>query len=292
MPPNPKNLILNLLLASDGTPLSAADAVGSCALFGIRENSVRVALVRLGSAGMIESAGRGAYRLGPQAAGLAQELSRWRSSESRVCDWSGAWIMVSTGHLGRSDRAALRTRQRALALLGFQELDSTLHVRPDNLIGHAPAIRERLHKLGLEAEAPVFAATALDPELDARARTLWQGEALSKAYRQTREKLEAWMAHAPELEPEVAARECYLLGNEAIRQLVFDPLLPEPLVDVAERRAFTAAVVAFDQAGRNIWGEQLPAALQARQAQHLATAKAPRTAKAHDASKGRGPLTH
>lgn len=264
MPPNPKNLILNLLQANDGAPLSAADAVGSCALFGIRENSVRVALVRLGAAGLIASAGRGAYRLGPQAADLAQELSSWRTSESRVCDWHGAWIMVSTGHLGRSDRTALRTRQRALALLGFQELDDTLHVRPDNLMGHAPVVRERLRKLGLEPDAPAFTATDLPPELDARARTLWQGEALNQAYRQTRQKLQTWLAHADELEPEVAARESYLLGNEAIRQLVFDPLLPEPLVDAAERRAFTATVLAFDEAGHRIWRERLPAALASR----------------------------
>ncbi len=264
MSPNPKNLILNLLLANDGAPLSAADAVGSCALFGIRENSVRVALVRLGAAGLIASAGRGAYRLGPQAADLAQELSSWRSSESRVCEWHGAWIMASTGHLGRSDRTALRTRQRALALLGFKALNDALHVRPDNLLGHARAVRERLHKLGLELDAPVFTATDLPPELDAHARTLWQSEALTIGYRQTRQKLQAWLTHADELEPEVAARESYLLGNEAIRQLVFDPLLPEPLVDTAERRAFTATVLAFDEAGHRIWRERLPAALASR----------------------------
>ena len=258
MQPNPKNLILNLLLAADGVPLNAADAVSSCALFGIRENSVRVALVRLSAAGMIESAGRGAYRLGPQAADLAEELAHWRSSESRVTDWAGGWIMVSTGSLGRSDRTALRARQRALALLGFKELDASLHVRPDNLIGHAAGARERLRKLGLEFDAPVFTATDLDPALEARARGLWQGKALSKAYAQTRHKLEAWLSQANELEPEVAARECYLLGNDAIRQLVFDPLLPEPLVNVAERRAFTDTVIAFDEAGHRIWRQLLP----------------------------------
>ena len=91
------------------------------------------------------------------------------------------------------------------------------------------------------------------------------------------------MAHAHSLEPEVAARESYLLGNDAIRQLVFDPLLPEPLVDVTERRAFTDTVVAFDQAGHRIWGEQLPAALQARHTPQIGTAKPP---------KGRRPATH
>jgi len=288
MPPNPKNLILNLLLANDGAPLSAADAVGSCALFGIRENSVRVALVRLGVAGLIASAGRGTYRLGPQASDLAEELSSWRTSESRVCDWGGAWIMVSTGHLGRSNRSALRTRQRALALLGFKELDDTLHVRPDNLVGHAPVVRERLHKLGLEAQAPVFFATDLPPELDERARTLWQGESLNTAYRQTRQQLEDWLTHAGELEPEVAARESYLLGHQAIRRLVFDPLLPEPLVDVAERRAFTRTVLAFDQTGHRIWRERLPAALAIRSLPQATMDKS----ATDKVMKGRRPTTH
>ena len=51
------------------------------------------------------------------------------------------------------------------------------------------AAEERLRQMGLEAEAPVFAAHDLEPALDARARGLWQGKALSKAYAATRQKL-------------------------------------------------------------------------------------------------------
>jgi phenylacetic acid degradation operon negative regulatory protein len=258
MSPNPKSLVLNLLLANDGASLSAADAIASCALFGLRENSVRVALVRLGAAGMIESAGRGAYRLGPQAKGLAEELSHWRSNEARVCEWNGTWIAVSTGHLARSDRTALRIRQRALALMGFKELDETLHLRPANLQGQVEGVRGRLHKLGLPSDVPVFIASGLDPALEARARGLWHGKALNKGYQQGRQKLQSWLDRAAELESEVAARECYLLGNEAIRQIVFDPLLPEPLVDVSARRAFMETVLAFDKAGHRIWQQLLP----------------------------------
>ena len=60
MKPNTRSLILNLLLAKEGESLSARDAISSCALFGIRENSVRGTLVRLASTGLIEAAGRGA----------------------------------------------------------------------------------------------------------------------------------------------------------------------------------------------------------------------------------------
>lgn len=263
MTPKPRSLILNLLLAAEGEPLSARDAIGACALFGLRENSVRVTLVRLAAAGLIEAAGRGAYRLGPNATGLAADVATWRTAETRVCDWAGAWIAVPVGALGRSDRVVLRARDRALALLGLRELERGLFVRPDNLVGGVAAVRERLYKLGLEREAAVFVARELDPVREQRARTLWDGAALTRGYQDMQGRLENWLARADELESEVAARESFLLGHDAIRQLVFDPLLPAPLVDTAARHAFTDTVRRFDRAGHLIW-QQLrlpPAAL-------------------------------
>ena len=70
-----------------------------------------------------------------------------------------------------------------------------------------------------------------------------------------------WLAHAPSLEPDVAARESFLLGSKAIRQVVFDPLLPEPWVDVAERHRFVESVHAFDQAGHLIWRKLIEVSL-------------------------------
>ena len=253
MKANPRNLILNLLQGSRGDPLSARFAVASCGLFGIRENSVRVALARLSAAGLVEAAGRGAYRLGPNAAGLSEDVARWRDAERRVRDWNGGWIAVHSGALGRSDRSALRTRERALDLLGLRELDRGLHLRPDNLDGGVVTARDRLHRLGLEPDAAVFVAQELDPDRDRRARALWDVTALNRGYADTRRRLDDWLARTDTLEPEAAARESFLLGNDAIRQLVFDPLLPDPLVDTEERRAFVEAVVRFDAAGHAIW---------------------------------------
>jgi phenylacetic acid degradation operon negative regulatory protein len=251
--PQPRTLILNLLLAAQGQPLMARDAVASCELFGIRENSARVTLVRLSTAGLIEAAGRGAYRLGPNGTGLAAEVATWRDADRRVREWTGGWIAVHVGALGRSDRVALRARDRALALVGLRELDRGLHVRPDNLVGGVAAARERLYKLGLDPSAPVFVANDLDARRELRARKLWDGKALTKSYRDTRRRLADWLERVDEFEPQVAARESFLLGNKAIRQLVFDPLLPAPLVDVTERRSFVETVVRYDRAGRAIW---------------------------------------
>jgi phenylacetic acid degradation operon negative regulatory protein len=96
----------------------------------------------------------------------------------------------------------------------------------------------------------VFRITDLD---DARARRLWDGAALVQAYRRTREKLDRWIDHEPRLPRDVAARESFLIGSEAIRQILFDPLLPEPLVDASERRALIDAMRRYDVVGRRIW---------------------------------------
>ena len=251
--PRTRNLILNLLLASEARDQSARELIASCALFAIRENSVRVALVRLAADGLIEPAGRGAYRLGPRAASLADDVATWRTAEERVHDWTGGWIVVHVGALGRSNRVKLRARDRALAMLGLRELERGLYVRPDNLVGGVGEVRSRLDKLGLDAEAAVFVARNFDAQRESRARQLWDGDALSQTYRSTRLELEQWRSRAASLDAETAAREAYLLGNDAIRLLVFDPLLPEPLVDVDERRALAAAVRSHDQAGRTLW---------------------------------------
>ena len=251
--PNPRQLILNLLLASAGEPLAVRDLVTSCALFGIRDNSVRVTLTRLVAAGLIEPSGRGAYQLGPNAATLAADVSTWRTAEQRVRDWPGSWIIAHVGGLGRSDRVALRARSRALDMLGMRELDAGLWVRPDNLVGGVERVRARLYALGLPPTAAVFQGGGFDAERDERARALWDGKALSKAYRASRLRLERFLSRAQRRDTQAAARELYLLGNDAIRQLVFDPLLPAPLVDVAERARFVDMVERFDRAGRAVW---------------------------------------
>ncbi|MEC9362622.1 MAG: PaaX family transcriptional regulator C-terminal domain-containing protein [Pseudomonadota bacterium] len=258
--PKPRSLILNLLLAADDATLGAREAIGACALFGIRENSVRVALARLSAAGLIEAAERGRYRLGPAATGLAGEVASWRDAEQRTHDWHGEWIAVHAPPRPRGARRTPHEHERALAMLGLRELDAGLHLRPDNLAGGVDGVRKRLHALGLDEGIAVFVVRDLDAAREARARGLWDGKRLNRLYRERRTALERWMARAPGFDLDVAAREAYLHGNESIRQLVFDPWLPAPLVDIAARRAFVDAVQRFDDFGHRIWRQlhQLP----------------------------------
>lgn len=253
MKPSARHLILDLLLASDHHRLLAREAILACRLFQISENSVRVTLARLSAEGLIQAAGRGSYQLAPAAMDLAGDVATWRSAEQRLRPWQGDWLVVFTAALGRSDRTRLRRRERALQMLGFRELAQGLHVRPDNIEQDAASVRRRLHALGLEPEASVFCARDWSDDELARMHTLWDTRSLNRQYVEMRERLEAWSARADQLDPEEAARESFLLGGQAIRQIVFDPWLPEPMVDVGARHAFFASVRAYDQLGHGIW---------------------------------------
>ena len=45
-----------------------------------------------------------------------------------------------------------------LAMLGFKELETGVHIRPDNIEDNILMVRKRLYSLGLEKQALVFVA--------------------------------------------------------------------------------------------------------------------------------------
>ena len=82
---------------------------------------------------------------------------------------NGDFIAAFGTPAAQGDRSLPRRRQRAFDLLGLRELEPNFYVRPDNLIGGAAAVRERLGKLGVDADGcGVFLAKDFDAERDRR----------------------------------------------------------------------------------------------------------------------------
>lgn len=264
MPWTPRALALRLLLGAEAQgdcALGVRELLASCALFGLAENRVRVALARATAAGLLVTPRRAAYALGPAAQPLADAARQWRQLPAQVREWNGGWLAVHVGAAGRSDRAALRSRERAFGVLGLAELERGLQVRPDNLADGADGLRNRLRALlptGVAA-GTVFALHSLSAAEDRVARGLWNGAALNAGYRYTTARLSAWLDDARTQALEDAAREAFELGHQAIRQLVFDPWLPAPLIDAAARRRCVAAVRRHDDIGQSIWRQYLGA---------------------------------
>ena len=253
-----RSLVLSLILGAEArgdAALGVRELIAACALFELPENNVRVALARAVAAGQLTTPRRGAYALSAQSRPLADEVGRWRSLEDQIVEWRGDWLAVHVGATGRSDRPALRARERAFGILGLAEFERGLHLRPDNLAGGVASLRERLAHLvpqGTE-HGTVFVLGGLAAADAQRAAALWDAAALNAHYRDGTARLSAWLENARALPLERAARESFELGHAAIRSLVFDPLLPAPLVDAAARSRFIKTVARFDDAGKAVW---------------------------------------
>ncbi len=254
-----KHVIVELLSAGPiiGDSIPVRQLVRAAQAFGIAENSVRVAIVRLRADGIVESTERGHYQLGPAARPVDERVKRWRDAESQMCAWDGSWIGAFTADLPRTDRPALRKRSRALRLLGFRDLRPGLHIRPNNLSGTLDDLRARLGRLGLESGATVFRISDLSKSDEQLARGLWDVKSMRAVYADLVDQLDAMTKAFPTMPTEEAVRESFLVGREAIRWIVLDPLLPEPLLPAEERRAMIEAMRRFDTGARVIWRKYL-----------------------------------
>lgn len=250
MEPSSRSLILDLLstLRRGTMPVQALVEAGG--LFGIAENSTRVALTRLTGAGTVERDARGAYRLSAEPGPVGRRATSWRTLERGLRRWSGDWVGVLSPSTRRGERVR---RERALGLLGFAPLTPALAVRPDNLALRVDAIRVELLDLGLAAGDLVLSIRDLDAMTDARARRAWNGDAIRAEHRAMLARIEASTRALAHEAAERARVDSFLLGGRAIRQLILDPRLPDELVPGDERRALLEAMRDYDRLGRRAW---------------------------------------
>src|SRR5688572_14889159 len=170
--PRPKSVVLDLLSTLRGHAAPVRFLVAAAEIFDIDSNATRVAITRLLSCGLIERDERGAYRTGAAAAPIIRRLNSWRKLEKRTREWDGSWIAATTS----KEERAISTR--ALEFLGMREFSPGLWIRPNNLEGGLAAAREQLHALRLSETCPVFTLRDLDAAGQARARSLWDADAI------------------------------------------------------------------------------------------------------------------
>lgn len=252
---NARILIMNLLFADPEIVIHTKQFVMAAQLFGITENNIRVALTRLSGEGLIESAGRGIYRLTEEAKEISEPVAHRAGGLKVTCDWAGDYLAVHTGSLGRADRTALKRRERTLRLSGFRELQSDLFIRPNNFAESLESTRTHLVKNGLDTTAVMFVATKFDEQNTSGVITLWDKEMLNVRYKKISQQIQSWFSIVDQLDLEVAARESLLIGRQAIPLMMTDPLLPEPFIDSALQQQFFNDVKRLDLKGHQLWQE-------------------------------------
>lgn len=250
---NARDLIIDLLLGLQGREISIKQIIIAAKLFEISENSIRVAVTRLSSDGVIEAIERGIYQFTAKSHEWADVMLNRKNGIKQTKQWDHQYLAVFTGELGRVDRTALNRRERALKHFGFKELEQGIYIRPDNLAISFKEVFLGLQVSGLEKSAKICQINHFDTTTLNKIPKLWPTQTLNQNYKKYSQMIQKWLETVEQLSLDIAAKESLLLGRQTISLLMNDPLLPEDFVDVHLRDQFALSVQQLDQTGLELW---------------------------------------
>ena len=255
--PPATDLVLDLLTAADGSPLSVQDLCRAGAILDVGEGQMRVALTRLVQQRKLYKAERGLYGFDPAYQPMAEDVIGWTRRMSWMTPWAGDWVAVVDPRISTMDRTRLRRHQRALSLRGFRTWRPGFHLRPANLTGGAESLRLQLPQLGLADGAEVIGVERLHAVQHAEVKGLWAIDGLRAHYHsllhalfESRQRLDAQALDA-------AARESLLVGRTVIAEILHDPLLPPELIGGGEFSQLVEQTRLYQEHGRRIWAHVL-----------------------------------
>jgi phenylacetic acid degradation operon negative regulatory protein len=245
-------IALALLGASRGRALSAPVLVGAADVLGVTGNAMRVALSRLSASGDVVLEERGSYALAPARLSAVAHVRTYRTGFAARVAWHGGFIGVLTAELPRRNAALVARRERALDLSGFRPFAHGLWARPDNLEGGRVVVAAHLARLGLDEAAEVL-ELKLDVTQVRRLEKSWSVAADASRATALRERVDAFIASSSRKSVRKVAAESFWLGDEVLRFLARDPLLPETMADPAPRRELARAMSTLDERGYAVW---------------------------------------
>ncbi len=245
-------IALALLGASRDQALTTPMLVGAADVLKLSPNSMRIALSRLTSRGDLITQRRGTYALSKKRMEGFAHVRRYRTGFAKRVSWRGDYLGVLTADLPRRNATLVRRRARSLDLAGFRPLGHGLFVRPNNLSGGRAPVEALLLRLGLDADAQVIGVTLDSAQSAQLEKHYGVGADRRKAIALT-SKVEALLALMHRRPPREVAATSFWLGDEVLRFLARDPLLPEELADPAPRRKLAEVMSELDEQGLRVW---------------------------------------
>ena len=201
-----RSVVLSVLLGAHPAWASAAELVRLTSDFDIKEQTLRVALTRMVSAGDLVRSADG-YRLADRL--LARQRRQDAAIDPKTRPWRGDWTTVVITTVGADARTRADLRNDLLQNR-FGELREGLWLRPANLAGELPE----------EITANARVLTSRDEDPAGLAAVLWD--------------LPAWAATARRLLDEIASAADvpgrFVAAAAIVRHLLADPVLPAELL--------------------------------------------------------------
>ncbi|KIU18392.1 PaaX domain-containing protein, C- domain protein [Mycolicibacterium llatzerense] len=201
-----RSVVLSVLLGAHPAWASAAELVRLTSDFDIKEQTLRVALTRMVSAGDLVRSADG-YRLADRL--LARQRRQDAAIDPKTRPWHGDWVTVVITTVGADARTRADLRNDLLQNR-FAELREGVWLRPANLAGDLPE----------EVTANARVLTSRDDDPAGLAAVLWD--------------LPAWIITARQLlgeigsAPDVPGR--FVAAAAIVRHLLADPVLPAELL--------------------------------------------------------------
>lgn len=213
-----RSVVLSVMLGAHPAWASSAELIRLTSDFGIREQTLRVALTRMVSAGDLVRSADG-YRLSDRL--MVRQRRQDDAIDPKVHDHDGEWLTVVVTSVGTDARTRASMRN-TLQQYRFGELREGVWLRPDNLDQALPGeITGRVRVLRTRDDNPRDLAARLW-DLPGWART---GELLLEA-----------MADATD----VPTR--FVVAAGIVRHLLVDPVLPDDLLPASWPGAALRAV--------------------------------------------------
>ncbi|MCL6416961.1 hypothetical protein MIB92_14970 [Aestuariirhabdus sp. Z084] len=253
---SPKNLLLGILHTGNLKAMPIKVIIHLGALFGFSSNLMRVNVTRLLSDGALEQDERGYYRASGKNNLMSLWIDRWHLGEDRRRPWNRSWLLLCLP--GKKAIASHKDTLRALSYMGFKASNSSMWVRPYNLVESRQIIFDHLLQLGLIESAELFVVSEASSEREQYWRdTLWPIEQYQQKYKQLLDELETSKNAIKKMPLDQAVVESFVLGSQVVNTLAIDPLLPEEMVDSQRRATLTDAMREYDQLGKAIWYEKM-----------------------------------
>jgi phenylacetic acid degradation operon negative regulatory protein len=161
--------------------------------------------------------------------------------------------MVSCVSINRIDQTALKNRQKSLYLFGFSQFEQDLYIRPNNLQISKEVLKKNLIDLGLSPKAYVFLASSFEKSSEDIVNQLWNVQSINANYIKTYEILKHWMIHQDDFDLEKKIIESYLLSNRSIRQILYDPYLPDQFINIEAQQNLIEIATRFELNYKQVW---------------------------------------
>lgn len=204
-----RSVVLSVMLGAHPAWASSAELIRLTADFGIREQTLRVALTRMVSAGDLVRSADG-YRLSDRL--MARQRRQDDAIDPKVRDHDGEWLTVIVTSVGTDARTRASMRN-TLQQHRFGELREGVWLRPDNLDQALPGeITDRVRILRSRDDNP--------HDLAAR---LWDLPGWARAGHRLLDE----MADATDIPTRFA------VAAGIVRHLLIDPMLPDKLLPAA-----------------------------------------------------------